>query len=159
MLEVQDIWKLAACELKELLDADTYQRWILNIVPVRLDCSDIVLGVPGGTFREWLSINFKGLIEDAILKTSSLKLNAVFETGYKVAECKHPETAETSAEDGKASEAVVSANTSKQTKKAKVSDTAEKDDEQGSIVLDRRFRFDSSFTIIYTLTCNLATAI
>ncbi len=143
MLEVQDIWKLAACELKEMLDADTYQRWILNIVPVRLDCSDIILGVPGGTFREWLSINFKGLIEDAILKTSSLKLNAVFETGYKVAECKLPEPADTAAEDGNANDAGASANATRQTKKAKASEAAEKDEEQGAIILDRRFRFDT----------------
>ena len=141
MFEVQEIWKLAACELKEMLDADTYQRWILNIVPVRLDCADIILGVPNGTFKEWLSFNYKGLIEEAILNTASLKLNVVFESGYK-ADCAAPESIKRA--DGASEESVaVVQRSAKQSKKAKPVESSESDEQQDMVVLDRRFKFDT----------------
>ena len=141
MFEVQEIWKLAACELKEMLDADTYQRWILNIVPVRLDCSDIVLGVPTGTFREWLSINYKAIIEEAILNTASLKLNVVFECGYKSEECAAPEAASMSEANGDEGKGQTRAN--RLSKRPKASENTEGDEELSTIGLDRRFRFDT----------------
>ncbi|MBQ7649861.1 MAG: chromosomal replication initiator protein DnaA [Victivallales bacterium] len=131
---------MAACELKEMLDADTYKRWILNIVPVRLDCADIVLGVPTGTFREWLSINYKGLIEDAILKTASLKLNVVFESGYK-ADCAASDVMPS--DDANCSESEEQPRAARQSRRARTADTEEKDEDQGTVVLDRRFRFDT----------------
>ena len=138
MFEVKEIWKLAACELRDILDSDTYQRWILNIVPVRLDCSDIVLGVPTGTFREWLSINFKGLIEEAILKTSSLKLNVVFESGYKASDFATTEPSKTAEANS-----VETERPAKQSRKTKPVDSSESDEQQGTLVLDRRFKFDT----------------
>ncbi len=143
MLEVKEIWKLAACELRDILDADTYQRWILNIVPVRLDCTDIVLGVPTGTFREWLSINFKGLIEEAILKTASLKLNVVFESGYKTSDFAEPETAKSCEGNSVAAESNDDERPARQARRPRAIESTESDEPQGTVVLDRRFKFDT----------------
>lgn len=144
MFEVREIWKLAASELKEMLDADTYQRWIMNIVPVRLDREDLVLGVPSGTFCDWLSNNYKPVIEEAILKSSSLRLNAVFESGYKAGDCMPPE--EKSASVAAVTEPAVATVPHKTAKSHAVRANAEpvqKDAEDCGISLDRRFTFDS----------------
>lgn len=79
MLKVEGIWKLASAHLREQMPPDYYERWIAVIVPVRLESDTVVLGVTSDYFSEWLVENYNDAIEEAIEKTTGLKLKITFE--------------------------------------------------------------------------------
>lgn len=127
MYELTDIWKLAACGLKEKLPADMFNRWIANIVPVELKGETLVLGVPNFMFVAWLEDNYKPVIEGTIYETTGMKLSVSFKEGHQ--KTAHSETAPVA---------------KAQPKETHV-DTANKSNDEifGAYSLDRRFTFES----------------
>lgn len=132
MMDIQDIWTKARNYLREQMTADCYQRWIGNIVPVRLEGKEIILGVPSSMFCDWLNYNYKDVIEESFKITSSLKLKAVFESGHEP--LPEPEEAESkSLESADAAASAVCAGN-------KETNLAPKSSIQS---LDRRFTFET----------------
>lgn len=84
MTDIQDIWQNATIILRSTLNADTYERSIAQIVPVRIEGKTIVLGVSYGIFCEWLVANYKDIIAEALQKTTGKKWKIVFEGGHTV---------------------------------------------------------------------------
>lgn len=79
-----DTWQAARERLKELLNEDTFTRWIAGIVPVRMEGSKAVLGVSCGVFSDWLNCNYRDLIERTLRDVSGvLDLTVAFETGHE----------------------------------------------------------------------------
>lgn len=84
MRDIREIWSKALERLREILTEDSFQRWISNITPVRMEEERLVLGVPSSMFVDWLTCNYKELIEEAIRKATALKLKVCFESGHDV---------------------------------------------------------------------------
>ncbi len=84
MSDIQDIWQNATIILRSTLNADTYERSIAHIVPVRIEGKAIVLGVSYGIFCEWLVANYKDIIAEALQKATGKKWKIVFESGHTV---------------------------------------------------------------------------
>ncbi|MBR0458852.1 MAG: chromosomal replication initiator protein DnaA [Victivallales bacterium] len=90
MSQVHEIWTHASAFLREQMSEDTFQISIAKITPVRLDEDAIVLGVPAGYWKEWLSDNYSAPIAEGIRAACGLTLRVVFESGYKAPETKVP---------------------------------------------------------------------
>jgi chromosomal replication initiator protein len=82
---IDEIWEKSSSALRQRLNADTYERWIANIVPVRIEGKSIVLGVSNDLFNLWLSANYKDLIAECMLQSCGCKLKIVFESGHEIA--------------------------------------------------------------------------
>ncbi len=150
MLDINDIWKLACCELSKKLAENNYNNWISPIVPLSLDKGKLLLGVPNDTYSWWLGENYRDFIEEAIENTSSMKLSVQFEVApasvEKPAEEKPVNVATPTKEDGSATS--VSSTSTKEKKQAashEKQESASASLESGSdkLTLDRRFSFES----------------
>lgn len=82
LLTVEQVWNDISAQLKELLNDDTYDRWIAGIIPISLDQRHLTLGVSNDVFSEWLSANYKGLIEDIFAKSTGTQVKIRFESGH-----------------------------------------------------------------------------
>jgi chromosomal replication initiator protein len=81
--DVKTLWTDVSSHLKDLLNEDTYDRWVSGIVPLEIDGRSLRLGVSNDVFCEWLSANYRGLIEDLYTKVTGEKARVVFETGHE----------------------------------------------------------------------------
>ncbi len=81
--DIQEIWGKAATHLRNTLNADCYERWIANIVPVRLENKVFTLGVSNDIFCDWLKEHYKDLIENALQSSFGQRLKVVFEKGHE----------------------------------------------------------------------------
>lgn len=83
-LTVEHVWNDISAQLEQLLNEDTFDRWIAGIIPLDLDHRHLTLGVSNDVFSEWLSANYKGLIEDIFVKTTGSQIKVRFESGHDV---------------------------------------------------------------------------
>lgn len=84
MNDLKTIWTKTAELLQKRVNADTYDRWMAGIVPLRLEENDTVavLGVSNDLFGDWLQDNYSDLIRETLLTASGLALKVKYETGY-----------------------------------------------------------------------------
>jgi chromosomal replication initiator protein len=83
-MNLADVWQTARQRLRDLLNEDTFNRWIAGIVPVRQENATVVLGVSCGVFSDWLNANYRDLIERSLRDVSGVSdLAVVFETGHE----------------------------------------------------------------------------
>lgn len=83
MNDISEIWARSAELLKDRLNADTFDRWIVDIVPLRLEDGDkAVLGVSNDLFSDWLSTYYSEVINETLESVSGRKLKVVFECGH-----------------------------------------------------------------------------
>ncbi|MBP5641119.1 MAG: ATP-binding protein, partial [Victivallales bacterium] len=83
MSDINTIWSLASESLKARMNADTFDRWMAGIVPVRIDDNDVaVLGVSNELFCDWLSNNYSDVIMEEIEKVTGKKMKLSFESGH-----------------------------------------------------------------------------
>jgi len=83
---VVDMWQAARLRLRQLLNEDTFNRWIAGIVPVRQDESRVILGVSCSMFSDWLTLNYRELIERTLRDASGIAdVTVAFETGHEAA--------------------------------------------------------------------------
>ncbi|MDT8389101.1 MAG: chromosomal replication initiator protein DnaA [Lentisphaeria bacterium] len=94
-LTVEHVWNDISAQLKELLNDDTYDRWIAGIIPLNVDQRHLTLGVSNDVFSEWLSANYKGLIEDIFAKSTGTQVKVRFESGHEAPVVAMPELAKT----------------------------------------------------------------
>jgi len=94
MMTVSAIWQASLVQLREMLNADTFNRWIAGIVPVRQEGNTLVLGVSCDIFSDWLTLNYKGLIERVVRDAcASADLGIAFESGHEAPVMEVPEPA------------------------------------------------------------------
>lgn len=144
MSSIEKIWARALDTLRGQMEADPYRRWVLPIVPLRLDEKGVVLGVPNEMYIVFIESNgLFDFIKDAICLAAEQEYGVRFE----VVEQKPAETKKLTAESG----APIVSVRRKLTEKAAAVRVAEENeaklDESGSLVeLNRRFTF-SSFVV------------
>lgn len=83
-LAVKDFWHNCCSQLKLKLDPATFNMWIADIVPLRIEDSELFLGVSEGVFIDWLD-NYRKLIAEVAFNESGHKLKIVFEKGHEPA--------------------------------------------------------------------------
>lgn len=86
MEDIIDIWLGTTEILRKRLNADTYDRWISGIVPLRLEGGVAYLGVSSELFSEWLTNHYSDLIRESIETSCGLRLKVVFESGHELPE-------------------------------------------------------------------------
>jgi chromosomal replication initiator protein len=79
MPTVQRIWQQACENLQLKLNKDTYERWIADIVPLRMEKDIVYLGVYGNVFGEWLTQNYKDLIASVLTDVMGETMKVAFE--------------------------------------------------------------------------------
>jgi len=83
MEDVAVIWEEASGKLRDLLNEDTYDRWIAGIVPLALDDGVCRLGVSNDIFSEWLANNYREIIVGALEKVTGKAVRVAFESGHE----------------------------------------------------------------------------
>ena len=138
MSDFTTIWAEASELLRQRMNADTYDRWMAGIVPVRLKEEDdtAVLGVSNELFCDWLSDNYSDVIAEELELVVGKRLKLEFEAGHLPAP--KPEAAKPAekAANGQASGAAVSL-----TAASKPSDGVFRS--ASGFEFNRRFTFDS----------------
>jgi chromosomal replication initiator protein len=79
MPTVQRIWQQACENLQLKLNKETYERWIADIVPLRMEKDIVFLGVYGNVFGEWLTQNYKDLIASVLTDVMGETMKVTFE--------------------------------------------------------------------------------
>ena len=146
MLDINDIWKLACCEMTKKLAENNYNNWISPIMPLSLDKGKLVLGVPNDTYSWWLSENYKDFIEEAIEIATSMKLSVQFEevapaSVDKPSDEKPVNVATPTKENGSATAAKEKKQPASHEKQVIGSTSLESGSDK--LTLDRRFTFES----------------
>ena len=133
--DVYQAWEAVATRLRELLNPDTYDRWIAGIVPLSLDNSVFRLGVSNDMFCEWLSNHYQDVIGNALQKVTGQTMKVSFVGGHEPR--KHPARGTTAAATATAAAgADTPAN-------AKLEHHTDKDDTAEIGRFNHRFSFDS----------------
>ena len=92
---VMEVWERASAKLRDLLNADTFDRWIAGIVPLRQENSTFYFGVSNDMFSLWLKNNYKDLIVESLTGVTGKRLDVVFESGHDPAPDASEETSDT----------------------------------------------------------------
>lgn len=66
MDEIRNLWNAARENLRELLTANDFDRWLSPIRPSVIKGNKIFLAVDNDFFRDWLANNYKSLIVEAL---------------------------------------------------------------------------------------------
>jgi len=66
MKAINDLWDGAQLRLKEMLNADVFERWISIIHPTTIDKNTLFLSVDNDYYQTWLEENYLTLIIDAL---------------------------------------------------------------------------------------------
>ena len=79
-----EIWKLTVAELRKVVDAETWERYLSGVVPVALceDAKVLTLGVETDFMTTWLSSNYRGIIEDSVSAAIGKSYDVRFESGH-----------------------------------------------------------------------------
>jgi len=80
---IHAVWEEASRRLRDLLNADTYNRWIASIVPLRMDESCCWLGVSNEMFSEWLANHYLDIISRNLQEVTGKAHKVVFESGHE----------------------------------------------------------------------------
>ena len=84
MNDLSTIWEEASKQLKQRMNADTYDRWMAGIVPVRFEDNGVaVLGHSNELFCDWLSNNYSDVIAEELEKVAGMRLKLIFEPGHQ----------------------------------------------------------------------------
>ncbi len=83
--QLQELWGRTSGKLRELLNEDSYDRWIAGIVPLRMSESALVLGVSNDIFCDWLRSNYQDLIAETLREASGRAMKVSFEGGHEFA--------------------------------------------------------------------------
>ncbi|MBN2452293.1 MAG: chromosomal replication initiator protein DnaA [Lentisphaeria bacterium] len=86
MATVSELWQAARRQLQDVVNEDTFARWIAGIVPVRMEDSRVILGVSYDVFADWLTLNYQSVIEKAVRDAAGSgggHLSVVFESGHE----------------------------------------------------------------------------
>ncbi len=81
--DVYSVWKGASARLQQVLNPDTYDRWIAGIVPLELTDSACRLGVSNDMFCDWLHNHYRDVIASAVREASGRDCAIVFESGHE----------------------------------------------------------------------------
>jgi chromosomal replication initiator protein len=83
MENFEAIWQKTSGKLKNLLNEDTYDRWISGIVPLGLEQKTCRLGVSNDIFCEWLGNNYRELMTSALEEELGFRCLIEFVAGHE----------------------------------------------------------------------------
>jgi len=80
MTEFSEIWSQASTLLRGLLNKEIYDRWMADIVPLRIDAGNVaVLGVANDMFSDWLNQNYGEIICEKLGEVTGSAFKVRFE--------------------------------------------------------------------------------
>ena len=86
--QLNHIWDKALQYLKELLNEETFTKWITPIIPIAIDKDVVTLGVSDAFFISWLQDNFGDIILNALSSSAERKITVCYEPGHLLPEIK-----------------------------------------------------------------------
>lgn len=84
--DVTSVWATASARLQQVLNEDTFERWIAGIRPLSLQGGVCRLGVSNDMFSDWLATNYQGVIQEAVSLAAGGPAKVVFESGHEPAD-------------------------------------------------------------------------
>jgi chromosomal replication initiator protein len=87
MQACQELWSTAQALLRQRVDADTYERYFAEIVPVAFDegSQTLTLGVSNDLVAFWLSDNYEDVIRTALGEIATSPVTVQLESGHRAA--------------------------------------------------------------------------
>ncbi|NLF19470.1 MAG: chromosomal replication initiator protein DnaA [Lentisphaerae bacterium] len=144
MSSVVELWQAARVRLREILNEDTFTRWIAGIVPVRREESKVVLGVSCGMFSDWLTLNYLELIERTLREVSGeAGLSVAFESGHEAPAAAEPAEAVAGTPEGSAPPAPDEAPARPRRSRKHTSPVAAPETPVETLTFNRRFSFNT----------------
>ena len=84
--QLNSAWETTCEKLRDILNENTYERWIAGIVPLNVEDHTLLLGVSNETFCDWLNDNYHDLIRDMFEQSTGMGLRSIrFEGGHEPA--------------------------------------------------------------------------
>ncbi len=143
--ESEKLWQKADERLREILNEDTYDRWIAGIVPICISGKHFKLGVSNELFCEWLNHNYSSMIEETLYELTGETYKACFESGYKP-QAQHSAKRKKTNDAGKTARsetAKAGGNAAKRTSKSNQKSTGKDQNSGTQIKYNKRFTFDN----------------
>ena len=81
--DVTSVWAAASARLQQVLNGDTFERWIAGIRPLSLRAGVCRLGVSNDMFCDWLATNYLDVIQEAVAVAAGGPVTVVFESGHE----------------------------------------------------------------------------
>jgi len=70
-MDAFNLWSKACKQIQDILNRDTYERWIAVIEPVSIDNNNLILNVDNDFLKEWISDNYKDFIMNALIASGA----------------------------------------------------------------------------------------
>jgi len=70
-MNAANLWSKACKQIQNILNRDTYERWIEVIEPVSLENNNLILNVDNDFLKEWISDNYKDFIMTSLLASGA----------------------------------------------------------------------------------------
>ncbi len=84
--QIKSAWDNTCEKLRDILNENTYDRWIAGIVPLKVEDHTLLLGVSNETFCDWLADNYHDLIRDMFEQSTGMGIRTIrFEGGHEPA--------------------------------------------------------------------------
>jgi chromosomal replication initiator protein len=80
------IWDKALQYLKDLLNEETFSKWITPVIPISFEKDVVVLGVSDAFFISWLQDNFGVMISKALSSSTGQEITVRYEPGHVLPE-------------------------------------------------------------------------
>lgn len=81
--DIHQSWKDTSARLRQLLNRDSYDRWISGIVPLGMEDGICRLGVSNDIFCDWLANHYQETILDALKEATGREWKIRFESGHE----------------------------------------------------------------------------
>jgi chromosomal replication initiator protein len=93
--QIKSAWNDTCEKLRDILNENTYDRWIAGIVPLKVEDHILLLGVSNETFCDWLADNYHDLIRDMFEQSTGMGIKTIrFEGGHDPAPSSEPSIAQ-----------------------------------------------------------------
>ena len=80
---IEVAWHKACKYLKSQVHASTFEQWFGNIIPLRMNDNEFILGVSDDFFADWLRNNFGDILQEALVfAADGEQLTFSLETGH-----------------------------------------------------------------------------
>ncbi|MDD2598424.1 MAG: chromosomal replication initiator protein DnaA [Kiritimatiellae bacterium] len=66
-----NLWSRACKQIQNILNRDTYERWIEVIEPVSLESNNLILNVDNDFLKEWINDNYKDFIMTSLIASGA----------------------------------------------------------------------------------------
>jgi len=70
-MDAFNLWSKACSQIQDILNRDTYERWIEVIEPVSIEDNNLILNVDNDFLKSWISDNYRDFIMNALIASGA----------------------------------------------------------------------------------------